>query len=201
LYIKYNRNEKGEAMAIKIYIDQGHNPSSPNAGAEGNGYREQDITYEVGRILATLLRQNGNFDVRLSRPTSTTSLGTTNASSLRARVDEANSWGADYFISIHTNASVSSSSSGSEALVYSSPSVAANLGEDILRELNITTGLRNRGIKLRPGLYVLRKTNMPAVLVEIGFISNSRDANLMANSPRLFAEGIYNGILDFLSLS
>jgi N-acetylmuramoyl-L-alanine amidase len=201
LYIKYNRNEKGEAMAIKIYIDQGHNPSSPNAGAEGNGYREQDITYEVGRILATLLRQNGNFDVRLSRPTSTTSLGTTNASSLRARVDEANSWGADYFISIHTNASVSSSSSGSEALVYSSPSVAANLGEDILRELNITTGLRNRGIKLRPGLYVLRKTNMPAVLVELGFISNSRDANLMANSPRLFAEGIYNGILDFLSLS
>ena len=188
-------------MAIKIYIDQGHNPSSPNAGAEGNGYREQDITYEVGTILARLLRENGNFDVRLSRPASTTSLGTTNASSLRARVNEANSWGADYFISIHTNASVSSSSSGSEALVYSSPSVAANLGEDILRELNITTGLRNRGIKLRPGLYVLRKTNMPAVLVEIGFISNSRDANLMANSPQLFAEGIYNGILDFLSLS
>ena len=188
-------------MAIKIYIDQGHNPSSPNAGAEGNGYREQDITYEVGRILARLLRANGNFEVRLSRPTSTTSLGTTNASSLRARVDEANSWGADYFISIHTNASVSSSSSGSEALVYSSPSVAANLGEDILRELAISTGLRNRGIKLRPGLYVLRKTNMPAVLVEIGFISNSRDANLMANSPQLFAEGIYNGILDFLSLS
>ena len=188
-------------MAIKIYIDQGHNPSSPNAGAEGNGYREQDITYEVGRILATLLRQNGNFDVRLSRPTSQTSLGTTNASSLRARVDEANSWGADYFISIHTNASVSSSASGSEALVYSSSSVASRLGEDILRELNVSTGLRNRGVKLRPGLYVLRKTNMPAVLVEIGFISNLRDANLMANSPDLFAEGIYNGILDFLSLS
>ena len=42
-------------MAIKIYIDQGHNPNSPNAGAEGNGYREQDITYNVGTRLAELL--------------------------------------------------------------------------------------------------------------------------------------------------
>ena len=188
-------------MAIKIYIDQGHNPESPNAGAEGNGYREQDITYEVGVILAELLRSNGNFDVRLSRPTPSTQLGTTNASSLRMRVVDANSWGADYFISIHTNASTSSTVNGTEALVYSSPSVSAELAEDILREMNEITGLRNRGIKLRPGLYVLRKTNMPAVLVELGFISNTRDANLMANSPELFAEGIYRGILDFLSLS
>ena len=187
-------------MAIKIYIDQGHNPRSPNTGAEGNGYAEQDITYEVGRSLATLLRNNGNFDVRLSRPSADTQLGTSNASSLRARVDDANSWGADYFISIHTNASSSSSASGSEALVYSTPSISTNLGEDILDSLNEAPGLPNRGIKVRPGLYVLRKTNMPAVLVEIGFISNPYDANLMANNPQLFARGIYNGILDFFDL-
>ena len=114
-------------MAIKIYIDQGHNPSAPNAGAEGNGYKEQDITYEVGRRLAELLRANGNFEVRLSRPTPQTSLGTSNASSLSARVNEANSWGADYFISIHANASTVSSVSGTEVLVYSRPSVAYNL--------------------------------------------------------------------------
>ncbi|MBQ8738255.1 MAG: N-acetylmuramoyl-L-alanine amidase [Clostridia bacterium] len=187
-------------MAIKIYIDQGHNPRSPNTGAEGNGYAEQDITYAVGQSLATLLRNNGNFDVRLSRPTPDTQLGTSNASSLRARVDDANSWGADYFISIHTNASSSASASGSEALVYNVPSVAERLGEDILTGLNNSTGLRNRGIKVRPGLYVLRKTSMPAVLVEIGFISNRGDANLMANNPELFARGIYNGILRFLNL-
>jgi hypothetical protein len=129
--------KKGDVvMAIKIYIDQGHNPRSPNTGAEGNGYAEQDITYEVGRSLATLLRNNGNFDVRLSRPSADTQLGTSNASSLRARVDDANSWGADYFISIHTNASCSSSASGSEALVYSTPSISTNLGEDILDGLN-----------------------------------------------------------------
>ena len=187
-------------MAIKIYIDQGHNPKAPNAGAEGNGLVEQDLTYDVGIILAELLRQNGNFDVRLSRPTPETSLGTSNATSLRARVDDANSWGADYFISIHANASTNSSISGSEALVYSQPSTAAELGRDILYWLNRITGLRNRGIITRSGLYVLRKTVMPAVLVEMGFISNPSDAALMNNNPALFAEGIYNGILEFLGL-
>jgi N-acetylmuramoyl-L-alanine amidase len=188
-------------MAIKIYIDQGHNPRSPNTGAEGNGYREQDITYRVGIELAELLRNDGSFDVRLSRPTESTQLGTSNAGSLRARVNDANSWGADYFISIHTNASSSPSASGTEALVYSTPSVSSELGEDILDSLNEATGLQNRGIKLRPGLYVLRKTKMPAVLIELGFITNPYDANLMANNPELFARGIYNGIVEFTGLA
>ena len=179
-------------MAIKIYIDQGHNPSAPNTGAEGNGYKEQDITYAVGQSLAELLRANGNFEVRLSRPTPQTTLGTSNASSLAARVNDANSWGADYFISIHANASTVSSVSGTEVLVYSRPSIAANLAEDILIGVVDATGLPNRGVKLRPGLYVLRKTRMPAVLVEMGFISNPYDASLMANNPSLFARGIYN---------
>ena len=187
-------------MAIKIYIDQGHNPQSPNAGAEGNGLVEQDLTFEIGTRLASLLRSNGSFDVRVSRPTAETTLGTSNASSLRIRVDEANNFGADYFISLHTNASNNTSVSGSEALVYSSPSVASELGEDILLWLNRLTGIRNRGIVNRPGLYVLRKTQMPAVLVEMGFISNANDAALMNNSPELFAEGIYNGILQYTGL-
>ena len=80
-------------MAIKIYIDQGHNPINPNAGAEGNGLREQDIVFRVGVALAELLRANGNFEVRLSRPSATTQLGTLTASSLAARVNEANAFG------------------------------------------------------------------------------------------------------------
>ncbi len=187
-------------MATKIYIDQGHNPVNPNAGAEGNGLREQDIVYRIGIELAELLRANGGFDVRLSRPTPSSQIGTSNSSSLAARVNEANSWGADYFISLHTNASDNPSASGSEAFAYSRPSVAFELGEDILDGLNEATGLRDRGMFVRPGLYVLRKTAMPAVLVELGFISNPRDAALMNGSPRLFAEGIYRGILDFLEL-
>ena len=187
-------------MAIKIYIDQGHNPNPPNTGAEGNGLREQDITYEVGIQLGALLRANGNFDVLLSRPTRDTQLGTSNASSLRERVAQANSWGADYFISIHTNASTDSSANGTEVLVYRSPSASATLATDILREVTEITGLKSRGIKERPGLYVLRKTTMPAVLVELGFISNPSDAQRMRDNPGLFARGIYQGILDYLDL-
>lgn len=187
-------------MAIKIYIDQGHNPEAPNAGAEGNGLREQDITYRVGIALADLLRANGSFEVRLSRPTSETSLGTTNTTSLRARVDDANAWRADYFISIHTNAAESASVSGTEAFAYARPSAAFTLGEDILVGISDATGLRDRGMKVRPGLYVLRKTVMPAVLVELGFISNPSDAALMNENPLLFAEGMYNGMMRFFDL-
>lgn len=188
-------------MAIKIYIDQGHNPVNPNAGAEGNGLREQDIVFRIGLLLAALLEENGNFDVRLSRPTAETQVGTSNANSLRLRVEDANAWGADYFISLHTNASDNASATGSEAFVFRQPSDAYNLAVDILAGLARTTGLRNRGVGTRTGLYVLRRTAMPAVLVELGFITNPGDAALMSTQPQLFAEGIYQGILEYLNLT
>ena len=59
----------GLFMAIKIYIDQGHNPSGANTGAEGFGVYEQDVTYQVGVYLAELLNANTNFEARLSRNT------------------------------------------------------------------------------------------------------------------------------------
>ena len=187
-------------MAIKIYIDQGHNPKNPNAGAEGNGLREQDIVFAVGIRLAELLRRNPEFEVRLSRPDADTLLGSSNSESLRLRVNDANFWGADYFLSLHTNASTQPAATGSEAFVYSMPSRASALAEDILREMTSYTGLRNRGVFSRTGLYVLRKTTMPAILLELGFITNPGDAALMSNQPELFARGIYEGILDYFSL-
>ncbi len=187
-------------MAIKIYIDQGHNPVNPNAGAEGNGYREQDIVFTIGVRLAELLRQNGNFEVRLSRPTQTTQLGTSSATSLGARVNGANLWGADYFLSLHTNASNIPSVSGCEAFAYSRSSEGYVLGETLLGWLSQVTGLSNRGVFARPGLYVLRKTQMPSVLVELGFITNFNDANLMSNRPELFAQGLYYGLLSYFNL-
>lgn len=188
-------------MAIKIYIDQGHNPRGFNTGAEGNGYFEQDITYEIGRRLYNLLLSNPEFEPRLSRPTPETIRGTDNSSSLVDRVNEANAWGADIFLSLHNNAATNPRATGNEALVYGPGStVAIALGENILEQLTLTTGLRNRGIVYRPGLYVLKKTQMPAVLVEMGFITNPDDADLLANSPYLFATGIYRGILIYYGL-
>ena len=188
-------------MAIKIYIDQGHNPQNPNAGAEGNNLREQDLTYKIGVELAALINANPNLEARLSRPTAETTLGTSNATSLAARVRDANSWGADYFISLHTNASSIPSASGSEAYVYALDTSAAELATDIVRSLSEATGLRDRGVFARPSLYVLRRTAMPATLVEMGFITNPGDAALMNENPQLFARGIYNGILLYLNLA
>lgn len=184
-------------MSIKIFLDQGHNPVNPNAGAEGNGLREQDLVYTIGQDLAMLLEADPVFEVRLSRPTPTTQLGTTNATSLEARVREANRWEADYFISLHTNAATSPLASGVEAYAFSRDTPAFTLGEVILRELSQGTGLHDRGMKARPGLYVLKKTRMPAVLVELGFITNPTDALLLRDEPGLFAAGIYRGILNY----
>ena len=181
-------------MSIKVYIDQGHNPVNPNAGAEGNGLREQDVVFEIGVRLAAILNASGNYEARLSRPTADTQLGTSNATSLSARTNAANDWGADYFISLHCNASVDPSATGTEALVYSASGRSYPLAQNILFGIVNATGLNNRGVKLRPGLYVLRRTRMPAVLVELGFISNPTDAALLSGSPELFARGIFNGM-------
>lgn len=187
-------------MAIKIYIDQGHNPVNPNAGAEGNGLREQNITYKIGVELYNLINSTPGLEARLSRPTPETQLGTSNTSSLSARVNDANSWGADYFISLHTNASSVSNASGIEGYVYALGTPAEELSNDIVEKLSEVTGLRDRGVYARPGLYVLRKTNMPATLIELGFITTPTDARMMNENPGLFAQGIYNGIIDFLDL-
>lgn len=191
---------RGNYMAIKIYIDQGHNPRNPNAGAEGNSLREQDITYKIGIALADLINANPALEARVSRPSPDTQLGTSNATSLAARVNDANSWGADYFISLHTNASSAESASGIEGYVYALDTSAEELSEDIVENLSEATGLSDRGVFARPSLYVLRRTAMPATLIEMGFISNSGDAALMNENPTLFARGIYNGILDYLNL-
>ncbi|MBR4894874.1 MAG: N-acetylmuramoyl-L-alanine amidase [Clostridia bacterium] len=190
-------SEKAGYPALKIYIDQGHNPENPNSGAEGNGFREQDLVYEIGQQTAARLRGMG-FDVRLSRPTPSTQLGTSVSSSLAARVNDANNWGADYFISLHANSSEIPSASGTEAFVYRRDSAAEDLADDLVLRITEATGLEDRGVFARPGLYVLRKTRMPAVLVELGFITNRRDAELMAYSPGLFAAGIANGLMTYL---
>jgi N-acetylmuramoyl-L-alanine amidase len=187
-------------MPIKIFIDQGHNPVNPNAGAEGFGLREQNITYDIGTRVAALLRNNPEFDVKLSRNSPTEQLGTSNATSLAARVNAANAWGADYFISLHTNASVNPDVSGTEGYAYSMGSEGYWFGYEIIQGISSYTGINNRGMFVRPSLYVLRRTEMPATLIEMGYITNRNDSYLLSNQPDLFARGIYEGILSYFRL-
>lgn len=187
---------------IKIYIDQGHNPFSPthppswNTGASNEklGLYEQDLTYEIGMLLYDLLMQDDRFEVRLSRPTADTILGTDNDSALDFRVNDAAAWGADYFISLHINSYSSSSASGLELCYTTRDTIGKELGTELIDALAEATGLRIRDPKLKEDLRVLKNAKMPATLVEMGFISNENDAILLRDHPELFAQGLYDGI-------
>lgn len=188
-------------MPTKIYIDQGHNPEGVNAGAEGFGYREQDITYAVGIYLRDILLEDGRFEVRNSRNTPEESLGTSNATSLAARVRGANEWGADYFISIHCNASENPAANGSEVYVYRQGSVAADLAQQVLEAIVARLGTKNNGVRVNPSLYVLRRTQMPAILVELAYITNENDVQKLVNDQYVFAYAIYEGLCRYLGLT
>lgn len=190
----------GDHLAIKIYIDQGHNPSGVNAGAEGFGIREQDITYQIGHYLYDILSQDYRFEAKLSRPTPETSLGYNNTSSLRERVTQANEWPADYFISIHANASTNPLQNGSEVYVAATDTAAWYLAMDVLAEIVRRTGTKYNGVFINPSLYVLRNTAMPSILVELGYITNYEDNQKMTHNGYQFAYGIYVGLLNYLGL-
>lgn len=188
-------------MAIRIFIDQGHNPSGPNTGAEGNGLREQDVNYYVGVYLADLLNNDPRFEARLSRPTPQTILGTSNSTSLQARVNMANSWPANYFISIHCNSNTNPAIHGSEVYVYQAETQSYWLAQHVLNAIVQQVGTSDNGVRINPSLYVLRRTNMPAILVELGYLSNVADAQKLRDDQPEFAQGIYRGLLSYFGFS
>lgn len=185
---------------IRVYIDQGHNPAPyHNIGAEGNGLYEQDVTFNIGCILADMLREHGHFEVCLSRPDKSAVLGTDNTSSLKARVDGAVAFEADYFISLHINSFSDGAVNGIEVFVVDENSESYDFGNSLLQGMLDSTKLKNRGMKLSYELYVLKNATMPAALLEMGFISNAEDAALLSENPNAFAQGIYNGILEYFN--
>lgn len=195
---KLLKGSDGEDEQIRIYIDQGHNPLPyHNIGAEGNGLYEQDLTYSIGCLLADLLEGDGRFEVCLSRPDDDTVLGSDNTSSLKARVDGAREFGADYFISLHINSFTQDHVNGIEVFASESDDESSVLAGFLLDGMLESTNLNDRGVKSGAELYVLKNSDMPAVLLEMGFISNAGDAALLSDSPELFAKGIYDGIVDY----
>ena len=186
-------------MTIKIYIDQGHNPGTINAGASANGLNEAEVTFLAGLYLKQLLDTNCDFEVRLSRNTPDEVLGHDTLSSLQERVRMANEWPADYFLSIHANANFNIAIEGSEIYVYAIDSVAGRMAESILPSIVEVARTKDNGIYENPRLYVLSHTTMPANLIELAYLTNIDDANRLRNDLFLFSLGIYVGFLRFLS--
>ena len=187
-------------MAVKIFIDQGHNPGSINGGAAANGLEEATINYQVGIYLMNFLQNDTRFAVMSSRVSSTQVLGTNSATSLQERVAMANTWRADYFISIHCNANANPLIRGSEVYVYQIPSTAAMLARAVLDAITSEIAIPDNQVRANPNLLVLRATAMPAILVELGYLTNSEDAALLRTKQFQFADAIYQGILHYLNL-
>ena len=187
-------------MAIRIFVDAGHNPGTINAGANVNGILEADINFEVSRYLAEILRMDNRFEVRLSRNTITEVVGTDRSSSLQTRVQRANDWPADYFLSIHCNYNNNPNINGSEVYIYRENSQAQWLAESILQSLVDVVQMDDNGIYANPNLYVLRNTRMPANLIELGYMTNPNDLYKLTTQQLLFAIAIYFGLLEYFGL-
>ena len=176
-----------------VYIDPGHGGIDP--GAAGGGQAEKDLALEISKKLAEQLTANG-VKAKLTR---TEDVSTT----LASRCGAANGARADVFVSIHLNSNSGTPATGIETLVYSTGSKAYSLAQTVQTAIVQTTGATDRGVKLRPGLYVLKATNMPAILVETGFINNDADRARLCDPAyqTALAAAIAKGVCDWAGVA
>lgn len=171
-------------MAL-IVLDAGHGGVNP--GATYNGRREKDDALALTLAVGNILEANG-MDVYYTRTTDI-------YESPYQKAMEANAVGADYFVSIHRNSSpYPNQYTGIESLVYNRYGEAARLAENINARLE-EVGFVNQGVNERPNLVVLNRTQMPSVLVEVGFINTDADNQLFDERFDEIARAIADGIL------
>jgi N-acetylmuramoyl-L-alanine amidase len=181
---------------MKICIDAGHNYSGPDTGAQGNGLREQDVTFPIAAFLRDFLTAAG-VSVVMTRLSLTSNLGTDLNGSLNARAKISNDNKCDLFISIHCNAG---GGTGTEVLVYRlNGGTAHKLAEVICSSVSGVLGLKSRGVK-EQNVAVLRLTDAPAVLVETAFIDTAADAAKLRDRQYDFAMAVFAGVCDFYGI-
>ena len=174
----------------KVFLDAGHGGKDP--GALGNGMQEKNITLPVTLEIGEILQRHG-ITVGYSRKTDV-------YVSLEDRANKANNFGADIFVSIHCNAFEKTSAHGVETYSYIGSVKGAKLAKYIHDEvIKAKLYTRNRGTKTAD-FYVLRKTIAPATLIELAFITNKDDANLLKTKQKEFALAIAKGILSYFGI-
>jgi len=181
---------------LKLFLDPGH--GGTDSGAVGNGLREKDLTLDIALRIRDLLINNYNdVVVRISRTTDI-------ARSLAERTNDANAWGANYYLSIHINA-FNGTASGYEDYIHDSlsdTSLTAQYRNILHEEVIKVNGLFDRG-KEKANFHVLRESNMPAMLSENGFIDNVSDTEKLKdpNWRQRVAQGHVNGLVRAFNLS
>lgn len=177
------------AETKKVILDAGHGGADP--GAVYQGRQEKNDNLRIALAVGQILSENG-VNVGYTRVQDV-------YQSPLQKAQMANNWDADYFVSFHRNAMpVSGTASGTESLIFSRGGEAERLAENINQELK-QSGWNDLGIIERPGLIVLRKTEMPAVLVEVGFLDHETDNQRFDEHFEHTVQAIAEGILKTLN--
>ncbi len=186
---EYSSSEPTEKSPI-VVIDAGHGGREPGAG--NGSTNEKDITLAISLEVEKSLKEK-NIDYYMIRNDDT-------FVSLEDRVKVANEKSCKLFVSIHNNSFTNSSQSGI-LTTYNPYSPNGKKIAEIMQSKIDNIGMRNRNIMQRPNLYVLRHTEMPAILLEIGFISNKKDLQLLtdASFQKKCAQQIVLGIEEIIT--
>ena len=173
-----------------VVIDAGH--GGRDFGASYMGRREKDDNLNLAFAVGSVLENNG-VDVFYTRVDDI-------YDSPYEKAVKGNETGADLFISLHRNATASPNKySGISTLVFEDSGIRGTLARNINDELE-EVGFANLGVIEAPSIAVLRRTKMPAVLVETGFIDNPVDNALFDETFDEIAAAIASGILDTLNM-
>lgn len=176
---------------MKVFINPGHCPGVDSGAVNPNsGMQEADVALAIGQLVQKYLTDAG-CEVQLLQSDNLMWDGEG-----PCVCQTANDWPADIFVSIHCNAA-GGDARGTEVEIYPGSDASSKLGQCIQTQIVNSLGTVDRGLKERPGLCVLKHTDMPAVLVETAFIDNDDDANLLANNQDDFARAIARGITDY----
>lgn len=195
-----DKTDKKDFGDYKVVIDPGHGGSDPGAiGYNEDGtvaLQEKDVTLPIANMVYKILRENGvkayytrNTDVYVT---------------LGDRVEFANSIDASLFVSIHCNAFTSDDVNGTLVMHHTTKDTTEygvsgkDLANNILKYLPDALGTQDSGRTDGSAMYVIRKANMPSVIVETAFITNEDDREKLADKKlqEKAAEAIAKGIMD-----
>lgn len=178
-----------------ITLDAGHGGSDPGAiGSDGT--KEKNITLSITKMVKEILEQKG-AKVYMTRTTDVDVFGpnASDAEELQARVNVGEKYNSDMFVSLHINSSVNKNVGGFSTYYYPKTDNDLRLAQNIQNKLAANFGVDDLGVR-QANFYVIKRISMPAVLVEMCFISNEKELTLMKGqwfqkkTARLIAEGI-----------
>ena len=171
---------------VRILVNAGHAVNGTDYGACGNGLREAEVNKKIDMKLCDYLMDDGHSITYFQQTKSVNDVW-----------QFENKCNYDLTISVHCN-SFNSTSHGHEVLYNVGSTKGKKLAQAIQTSLVKVVGLRDRGVKSRDNLCVLKYTKSPAVIVETAFISNPNEAKLLEEKPELFARAIVDGVKNYL---